>query len=158
MSGAKLFIAALALLVVIFAIGVGFGARNSRQQLVSTKGGWPETIKNLLIGDQQLLLAEFTPAPGSASSCLQENMLVVPQLQPCSFLIRPTDDPIRTLKLHLVAGASAEMVLEQASALDAEGTIAFDEMLELDIYKQTAPEPPIRLTIVCNGGCRFEVP
>jgi hypothetical protein len=119
MSSAKVFIAVLFLIGILFVIGINLGAAHSNDQTFQTPA-WVNGLGSSLANPQPLKVADLNPTP---ASCMKQGGLVVLTGKICTFAIKQSSFTLRVVLLHLEQGTSATVTLQQEEMLPVQQTL-----------------------------------
>jgi hypothetical protein len=145
----KVFLLILALLLVLFVVGIGLGARGDRGEPVDPADfGWLDSLTR-----------PFRPAVEDEAlqgPCLSGRIAVLGAAGPCAIGIAPADEEVRTLELSLEQGTQVEVDFEpEGGGLDLRAKLRPDREVKLSV-----PEGGAALNLTCTGssdGCRVRL-
>lgn len=145
----KTFFLILALLLLLFAVGIGLGARDdSGRKTDPADFGWLDSLTR-----------PFRPTVGAEAllgPCLSGRSAILDPAAPCTIVIAPADKEVRTLELSLEHGGEVKVVFEPASGgLDVHATLRPGRDMTLSV-----PRDGAGLALFCTGsadGCRVRL-
>jgi hypothetical protein len=143
----KAFLALLALLLVLFAVGIGLGARDDGGRKADpAEHGWLDALTR-----------PFRPgveAGAVRGPCLAGRLAAFESMAPCTLEIAPADEEVRTLELSLERGSSVEIDYEPEGGLDVEARLRPGRTMTLSVPREGAS-----LTLACasEDGCRVRL-
>jgi len=140
MSGPRLFIVVVVLLVVLFAISLALKSRTQGQPADPEQTPWAQNLKAKLLGDTPVDPSEIE------SDCLVDNgtaFAFTGAGAVCQALIRGSSKPVRTMDLVPVRPATFSVHFEPDSA--------DEQAIPLSIRTVTA-DKPAELVILTHGG------
>lgn len=143
----KVFLLILALLLVLFAVGIGLGARDdSGRKADPAEHGWLDSLTR-----------PFRPTVETEAlqgSCLSGRSAVFGRMAPCEIEIAPADEEVRTLQLSLEQGSKVEIDFEpQAGGLDIHASLRPGRDMTLSVPREGA-----ELDLACaSDGCRVRL-
>lgn len=105
MSSTRIAFLALALLAVLFAVGVGAGACSGDEGSSKSEGSLVERLGSLFVSPQPLPLGDID------SSCFAGGVLRVAPGGPCAARIAESDTAVRELRLRLLQGGEVQVEL-----------------------------------------------
>ena len=142
----KIFLILLALLLVLFALGIGLGARDdSGRRADPADFGWLDSLTR-----------PFRPTVETEAlrgSCLSGRTATIGTMGPCEIEIEPADEEVRTLELVLERGGEVEVdFAPEEGGLDIESKLHSDRPVRLSV-----PRDGAALSLACpssSEGCR----
>jgi hypothetical protein len=137
----KIFLVLLALLLVLFAVGIGLGARDdSGRKADPVEFGWLDSLTR-----------PFRPTVETGAlrgSCLSGRTATIGSTGPCEIEIEPADEEVRTLELVLERGGEVKVdFAPEAGGLDIHAKLHSDRSVRLSV-----PRDGAELTLVCAGS------
>lgn len=139
----------LVLLVALFVVGVVAGNAQGPGVGVDATPALLESLGKRLNRQSPLTVADVEAAiPASCSDQLRRGRLDLAPGAGCIFFVGAANAPVRTLRLAIAAGQTAEVVYDPAAAnrFTARQTLNGDELLELSIFQEGG-----EVRIVCTG-------
>ena len=162
MQQKRILIILVVVLVVIFIVGVVRGPTQGGNNTVSIsniQNGFFGTLHNLFVHPQHLAAQDMQVAGGSSSTCLQSDMLVVPQGGTCNYvIIEHKGASVRTIKLNPTAGSVAKLTLQPEGAM--QGTLDIPNPrpnVSLDVYEKGGLLMAACTTGDATGKCRLRL-
>lgn len=144
----KTFFVLLALLLVLFAVGIGLGARDDGGRKADpSEHGWLDALTR-----------PFRPgveAEALRGPCLAGRLAAFDSLAPCTIGIAAVDEEVRTLELSLERGSKVEVDYEpEGGGWDVEATLRPGRSVTLSVPREGAA-----LTLACasEDGCRVRL-
>ncbi len=160
MDRRKVLIVVVILIVVLFVVGIGAGASSDGNQKVdsaSLNADWLKSLQDSLAKPQALTSQDVSLA--APADCVQGEAFVMSAGGTCLVLIRRSSSPAtRRLTLNLSEGASADLTLQQKSAVTLKATLTIsDTSGNWDVYQDGGT-----LTLLCQDGgqasaCRLDI-
>jgi hypothetical protein len=128
----KIFLVLLALLLVLFAVGIGLGARDdSGRKADPADFGWLDSLTRPF---QSKVEAGALQGP-----CLSDRAAVLGSAESCQIAIAPADKEVRTLTLSLEQGSEAAADFHPASG-------------SLNVHTKLRPGREVKLSMPKDGG------
>jgi hypothetical protein len=119
MDRRKVLIVVVVLIVVLFVVGIGVGAGSDGNQKIDSNAlnaDWLKSLQDGLAKPQPMASQDVSLA--APADCVQADAFVVPPGGTCLVLIKRSSNPAtRRLTLNLSEGATAELTLQQKSAV-----------------------------------------
>jgi hypothetical protein len=140
MTGSRLFIVVVVLLVVLFAISLAVKSRSQGQTADSEQTPWAQNLKAKLLGDTPVDPSEIE------STCLADHGTAFAfngAGAVCRAQIRGSSNPVRTMVLTPVPPATFSVQFEPDRA--------DEQAIPVNIRKVTA-EKPAKIVILTHGG------
>lgn len=144
----KTFFVLLALLLVLFAVGIGLGARDDGGRRADpSEHGWLDALTR-----------PFRPgveAGDLRGPCLAGRLADFESMAPCTIEIAAADEEVRTLELSLERGSAVEVGYEpEGGGLDVEARLRPGRPMTLSVPREGAG-----LTLACpsQDGCRVRL-
>lgn len=120
----KVLVALLAILAVLFVVGIGAGAGQDDGQAADLNPGFAEALGDLLVREQRLEADDVVAAsPSACRQQLQQGVFQIPTGVVCTLVIGDSSAAVRTLPLDLRQGVTAVAVLQPAAGSDSSFTI-----------------------------------
>jgi hypothetical protein len=143
----KIFLVLLALLLVLFAVGIGLGARDdSGRKADPSEHGWLDSLTR-----------PFRPtveAEALRGSCLSGRSAAFGSMAPCEIEVAPADEEVRTLQLSLEQGSQVEVDFEpEGGGLDIHAKLRPGRDMTLSVPREGA-----ELDLACaSDNCRVRL-
>ena len=140
MSGSKIVIVVLILIGLVFAVGIGLGARRDDNQTLNLNADWLKTLNSRLVVTRPVTLDQVRLVPGAPPDCLQPGGLKSSVGGVCTFMVqRPAGASVGKLSLRLSAGESVEVSLQQPDAPTQTQTLtSAAPTFNMDLFAETA--------------------
>jgi hypothetical protein len=144
----KIFLVLLALLLVLFVVGIGLGARDdSGRRADPADFGWLDSLTR-----------PFRPKVEDGAlqgPCLSGRSAVIGSNAPCGIGIAPADEQVRTLELSLAQGSEVQVdFTPHGGGLDIHAKLHADREVRLSV-----PRDGAELTLACAAqeGCQVRL-
>lgn len=148
--GARLFVVAIVLLVVLFVAGIGMGAARGGGGRGSDRDPpWVQALDAAVVDGLKRSLAPSDVSAGCLDQARRE--FAIPANGTCEVRIPSSLYPVRALTLRLRQGPSAEVRLRQQGTVTDKRSLAPGGAVELRIYREGAT-----VLLSCRTGCRLE--
>jgi hypothetical protein len=133
MKSGKILIGVLFLIIIVFAIGIGMGARHDPNEKPDLNSGPLVFLQQMFAEPQPLASDDISSA--SPTACLQGERLLVPLSGTCRFSIQSSGAMVRRITFDIPPGTVLAVTLDQPNALKVTQNLPADASEHLDVYK-----------------------